>query len=95
MKRVIFLLLIILLFITGCNNVNFNIEKDAIEYYGKIVTLSDFPLTQLLNQIDVDLINEKEWKSNFIWDSPDNALVPLVFDDNNVLYTAKRYMIKN
>lgn len=62
-----------------------NIEQDAISYYGKVIALADFPENKVFNTSDFENLNEN------VRSSAENALVQLIFDKNNVLYTAKRY----
>jgi hypothetical protein len=89
-------------FLSGCENQS--VEKDAIvsnispeiiqdskEYYGKVITKSDFPIDKLLPDSYMDTINNSGISINQVGGSPETALVSLVFDENNILYTVKRY----
>lgn len=97
MKKLIFIISITALFIslTSCEKnlveLNSEIENDAIAYYGKVINLNDFSKTILLSNEDVDLINAGSYTKSDIGKNKTNALVPLFFDKNKILYTAKRY----
>lgn len=66
------------------------IKQDAIAYYGKVITLKDFPEDKFLPSDIHNRLNEKV-DTGGIASSPEKALVPFSIDDNGLLYTAKRY----
>lgn len=64
------------------------IIQDAINCYGRVVTLDDFNKGQLVG----DTLNflDRSIQGNLGY-SPDSALVPMFFDKDKVLYSIKRY----
>lgn len=80
--------------VTDLSKVDESIKQDAIDYYGKVITLSDFPSDKILDISYQEKINQSISKSD-IGGTAENALVPLVFDENGVLYTAKRFNQEN
>lgn len=64
------------------------IMQDAIDCYGRVVTVDDFDISQLvgdtLNFLDRSIQGSLGY-------SPDSALVPMFFDKNKVLYSIARY----
>lgn len=96
MKYIFYSLIILFcIIVTWCTNtshyiISKDIIKDSEEYYGKIIRLSDFPKSKLLNESYMDKINTSIWPGD-IGSSAETALVPLVFDKKTlILYTAKR-----
>ena len=75
--------------VTDLSKVDESIKEDAVAYYGKIITISDFPADKILDKSYEERINQSISKSD-IGGSPKNALVALEFDANKVLYTPKR-----
>lgn len=76
--------------ITDLTKVSDEVKKDAIEYYGRVVSMQDFAKEKIIASSYVNELNESI-RSESIGSVPENALVLLVFDSNGVLYTAKRY----
>ena len=70
---------------------NEQIKNDAIDYYGKLLSINDFPFEYILPTKYIEDIQQNGTVSWAIWTRPDIALVPLIFDKNGILYTAKRY----
>ena len=75
---------------TEISKVDEKIKQDAISYYGKVVTFADFPSDKILDASYEERINKLITKSD-VGGSPENALTYLIFDENGVLFTAKRY----
>ena len=75
--------------IVNLDKVDESIKQDAIAYYGKVITIADFPKEKILSISYEEKINQSISKSD-IGGSPKNALVALEFDANKVLYTPKR-----
>ncbi len=76
--------------VVNLGNVDEATKRDAIEHYGRIITIADFPVDKLLDVSYEEKLNRSISKDD-VGGSPDRALVPLIFDHNGVLYTAKRY----
>lgn len=91
-KKFIFAIVCSALLVTSCekdlltkNKIDTEIEKDAISYYGGIITLNDFPHDKIFPSEHYN-----KFKGNIGLD-PKTAIVPLIFDKNGVLYTASRF----
>ena len=76
--------------IVNLDKVDESIKQDAIDYYGKVITIADFPQDKILDQSYEEKINKKINKSD-VGGTPENALTYLIFDENGILFTAKRY----
>lgn len=76
---------------TNLSKVDKAIIEDAIAYYGKVITLADFPSDKLLD----NSYQNKDISPSDIGGSPENALVGLMFDDNDILYTPTRFNKEN
>lgn len=72
---------------TNLSKVDKAIIEDAIAYYGKVITLADFPSDKLLD----NSYQNKDISPSDIGGSPENALVAVIFDNNGILYTPKRF----
>jgi hypothetical protein len=80
---------------TGCEKekvfISNEIIQDSEQWYGKVITLSDFPDDKVLDVSYADTINAS-LSSGDVGSTPETAIVPLVFDRQTlVLYTAKRF----
>jgi hypothetical protein len=52
--------------------------------------MSDFPREKLLDESYDEKVNSSNFTTSDVGGTPENALVPVIFDENGVLYTAKR-----
>lgn len=76
--------------IVDLDQVDESIKQDAIDYYGRVITIADFPQDKILDQSYEDKIHKSISKSD-VGGTPENALTYLIFDENGILFTAKRY----
>ncbi len=102
-KVIAVLALILSIFtISGCKNKSMIIDPDLSKidqsivddskgYYGKVITKNDFPVDKLLPESYGDALNNSGITVDQVGGSPEMAMVSLIFDENNILYTAKRF----
>lgn len=88
--------ILVTLILMGCSKQSFDIEvpkhiqADAIAYYGKVVSITDFPQSSLIDESYISSLSDNVI-SGAVGSTPDKAYVVLIFDDLGVLYTATRY----
>lgn len=76
--------------VTDLSQIDKTLTQDAIDYFGKVILLSDFPVEKILDASYMEKLNQSVTLSE-VWWSPENALVNLIIDKNGILYTPKRY----
>lgn len=100
------LIISVLCLFTGCNSIDESytqeeltskidvlVEQDAIEHYGRVVYLSDFPTDKLVDKDYIQYIQQtiRATQRTGVGSSASQALTPIIVDSQGVVFTPKRY----